>query len=116
MKWFARQRFDVGLIGECLLALAVLASVGWVIAFFMVHHYLPQPFVFDTFDTFMDWFNTAEYAHQPGAYDIWHSIYLPLSFVFLRIFTLNECYGGPFNARNCDWLGQASILTLYAIN
>ena len=93
--------------------LVVLTSVGWLAAFFAVHHYLPQPFVFDTSDTFMDWFNTAEYAHLPGAYDIWHSVYLPLSFVFLRIFTFHECYGPPFAARDCDWLGQVSIVALY---
>ena len=116
MTWLAWRRIDGGLLGERLFALAVLASVGWLTAFFFTHHYLPQPFVFDTSDTFMDWFNTAEYAHLPGAYDIWHSVYLPLSFVFLRAFTLHECYGPPFFARDCDWLGQVSIVALYAID
>jgi hypothetical protein len=116
MKILSRRSLDGGLLGEWLLMFGVLASVGWVVSFFFTHHYLPQPFVFDTADTFMDWFNTAKYAHRPGAYDIWHSVYLPLSFVFLRLFTIPACYGDPFNARDCDWLGQTSIVALYALD
>ena len=32
--------------------------------------------MFDINDTFMDWYNTAQWAHNPGAYDIWR-IHLP---------------------------------------
>jgi hypothetical protein len=80
--------------------LAVLASTGWTIRHLLVEGFLPQPFVFDTNDTFMDWFHTAYWANHPGAYDVQRSIYPPLSFVFLRLFSLSDCYvASPFAAR-----------------
>jgi hypothetical protein len=103
-----------GLLCEYVLLLPVLASFVWVVRFFIERHYLPQPFVFDVNDTFMDWFNTAFYANRPGAYDVWHSVYPPLSFVFLRLFSIHRCYGDPFNARDCDWIGTATLLVSYA--
>eukprot|EP01037_Dinobryon_pediforme_P010333 gene10333-10399_t len=90
---------------------------GWTLHWFLTFGYLPQPFVFDTNDTFMDWFNTAFWAHRPGAYAVWHSIYPPLSFVFLRVVGLPGCYvGSPFAARDCDWLGQGMIFACYALD
>jgi hypothetical protein len=62
----------------------------------------------------MDWFNVAYYANRPGTYDVWHSVYPPLSFVFLRLFSVHRCYGDPFNARDCDWIGTATLLVSYA--
>lgn len=105
------------LLPEAALALAVVASVGWTAMRFRDLGYLPQPFVFDTNDTFMDWFNTAYWAHHPGAYAVWRSIYPPLSFVFLDALTLPGCYlSSPFYARDCDWLGRGAILALYLID
>lgn len=102
---------------ETLLALAVVASVAGTALRFQAAGYLPQPFVFDTNDTFMDWFNTAFWANRPGAYDVWRSIYPPLSFVFLDLFSLPGCYlDSPFHARDCDWFGRATILAVYAID
>jgi len=99
------------------LMLAVVASVGWAAVHFAEFGYLPQPFVFDTNDTFMDWFNTAFWANRPGAYDVWRSIYPPLSFVFLDWFSLPGCYlDSPFYARDCDWLGRATIAAFYLID
>ncbi len=105
------------LVPEALLALAVLASVAWTAWQFHLLGYLPQPFVFDTNDTFMDWFNTAYWANNPGTYDVWRSIYPPLSFVFLDAFSLPGCYlNSPFYARDCDWLGRSAILGFYLID
>jgi hypothetical protein len=104
------------LLLEYALMLAVLASVGWVIAFYREWHYLPQPFIFDTFDTFMDWFNTAFWANRSGAYSVWHSVYPPLSFVFLNIFSDHSCYTSPMTARDCDMIGIATILFFYALS
>jgi len=106
----------VGLVGEYLLLIPVLGSAIWVLAFFIDHHFLPQPFVFDVNDTFMDWFNTAFYANRPGAFDVWHTVYPPLSFVFLRLFSLHSCYEGPFNARDCDWLGTVALMGSYVLD
>ena len=116
MTTASRRRPAAGLIGEYLLMIAVLASVYWVVSFYANHHYLPQPFVPDVNDTFMDWFNTAYYADRPGAYDVWHTVYPPLSFVFLRLFSISRCYTEAFAARDCDWLGTATILVAYAVD
>lgn len=111
------MRRHAALIPEALLALAVVASVGWTAWRFSLLGYLPQPFVFDTNDTFMDWFNTAYWANNPGTYDVWRSIYPPLSFVFLDAFSLPGCYlNSPFYARDCDWLGRSAILAFYLID
>lgn len=105
------------LLPEVLLALAVVASVIVTAMAFHAHGYLPQPFVFDTNDTFMDWFNTAYWANRPGAYDVWRSIYPPLSFVFLDLFSLPGCYlQSPFYARDCDWLGRMVIYGFYLLD
>lgn len=105
------------LLPEILLAAAVLASLAGTVLAFQRTGYLPQPFVFDTNDTFMDWFNTAYWANNPGAYDVWRTIYPPLSFVFLDTFSLSGCYlQSPFHARDCDWLGRATIYALYVLD
>ena len=102
---------------EYALAAAVVASVVWAALWFGRTGFLPQPFVMDTNDTFMDWFNTAFWANRPGAYDVWRSIYPPLSFVFLDLFSLPGCHlSSPFAARDCDWLGQATIMAAYGLN
>ena len=85
-------RRTVPLLCEAMLALAVVASFAATATFFSQNSYLPQPFVFDTNDTFMDWFNTAYWANNPGAYDVWRSIYPPLSFVFLDLTSLPGCH------------------------
>ena len=111
------MRLRLRLVPEWLLAAAVVASFASTILFFRETGHLPQPFVFDTNDTFMDWFNTAYWANNQGAYDVWRSIYPPLSFVFLDLFSLPGCYlQSPFHARDCDWLGRAAILAFYLLD
>lgn len=105
------------LAAEILLALGVAASLGWTLRFFLEFGYLPQPFVFDTNDTYMDWFNTAYWANNRGIYDVWRSIYPPLSFVFLDATSLPGCYlQSPFYARDCDWLARSTIHAFYLID
>ena len=105
------------LAAEALLALGVVASLGWTLRFFFEFGYLPQPFVFDTNDTYMDWFNTAYWANNRGIYDVWRSIYPPLSFVFLDATSLPGCYlQSPFYARDCDWLARSTIHAFYLID
>lgn len=99
------------------LMLAVLASLGWATLHFVEFGYPPQPFVLDTNDTFMDWFNPAYWANRPGAYDVWRSIYPPLSFVFLDWLSLPGCYlNSSYYARDCDWLGRVAIIAFYLID
>ncbi|MBW8753920.1 MAG: DUF2029 domain-containing protein, partial [Sphingomonadales bacterium] len=105
------------LLPEVALSGAVLASLVWTWLTFRQFGFLPQPFVFDTNDTFMDWFNTAYWAHNRGAFEVWRSIYPPLSFVVLDVFALPGCYlSSPFYARDCDWLARLTIYAFYCIN
>lgn len=105
------------LLPEIVLALAVLGSTGWTLHFFFAFGYLTQPFVFDTNDTFMDWFNTAYWANNRGIYDVWRSIYPPLSFVFLDATSLPGCYlQSSFYARDCDWLARSTIAAFYCVD
>lgn len=105
------------LVPEALLALAVAASAGWTLHVFLDVGYLPQPFVFDTNDTFMDWFNTAYWANNRGIYDVWRSIYPPLSFVFLDATSLPGCYlQSSFHARDCDRLARSTIYAFYVFD
>lgn len=101
---------------EWVLMLAVVASVVQTAASFASTGYLTQPFVFDTNDTFMDWFNTAFWANRPGAFEVWRTIYPPLSFAFLDLFSLPGCYvQSPFHARDCDWLARTVIYGFYVL-
>lgn len=109
---------------ESLLAALILGGItycGWHLAYF---GYLPSPFFYEPMDTFADWFNTAFWARQDGAYDTWGTIYPPLSFVALRMFTLDYCYpptrmfeGSPgYDPRGCDWLGLVIMGVFFVLN
>jgi hypothetical protein len=87
--------------------------------------YLPQPFFYDTFDTYMDWFNTAYWAHSDGMYRDWGSIYPPLSFVFFKIISTPRCYhnkntfigpGAYYDSRECDWIAMTALFLFFFIN
>ncbi len=65
----------------------------------------------------MDWYNSAEFAVNGGIYDVWGSIYPPLSFVFLRMFTIHACYkGGSVVGRDCDWVGRLVLVAFFLLN
>ena len=86
--------------------------------YFFSAGFLPLPFVFDTSDTFMDWFNPAYYAHNGLAYTEYVSVYAPLSFVLLEILGEPACYNSalyPKQARECDVVGIAAILIIFAL-
>lgn len=107
----------LGLLVESLLGLIVVGSVVWA-GWYVVHRgYLPQPFFWVVSDTFMDWHNPAFWSHNPGAYDAWRSVYPPLSFVFLKVFSTGTCYAAdPFVGRNCDLWGQIALFGFWALN
>ncbi len=107
---------------EPLLALGVLASLAYPIWHLFTYAYLPQPFFHSPDDLWADWFNTAYYAYDQGTYDSWRTIYPPLSFLFLDLFTLDHCYiihdgaGRPgLSARSCDWWGIVSLHGFYLL-
>jgi hypothetical protein len=61
-----------------------LYSLFSYLTFFKKNHYLPNPFVGDKSDTFMDFFNPLYWGYQAGVYSDWHSIYPPLNFLILK--------------------------------
>lgn len=104
------------LLPEAALTLAVLVALGNVANRFIVDGKLPQPFIFDINDTFMDWFNTAYWAHHSGAFTVWRTVYPPFSFAFLKLFGLPDCYvNDAISARSCDTVGIVAILCCYVL-
>lgn len=99
---------------EMILLAAILAGVGHAIWHFSTSGYLPQPFIWDPQDTFMDWFNPAYWAHRQGIYSVWHAVYPPLSFVILKLLSAPSCYvTSSFAGRQCDLSSQVIIVALY---
>ena len=104
------------------MAAAIVVGILYCAWYFFTNHYLPQPFLYDRNDTYGDWFNTAGWARDSGAYDVWKTIYPPLSFVFLRLVGLDSCYGdSPGGSllppmRACDTVGVGAIWVIFAIN
>jgi hypothetical protein len=103
---------------EAALALLVLAGVVRLGYLTIKEGYFPQPFFWDVDDTFRDWFSTAIWAHESGAYDTWLTIYPPLSFVILKIVGIPSCYVQATDkiARSCDWLAIGAIHLNYIVN
>ncbi len=102
---------------EVLLVMAVIGSVAWAAWRLTQDGRLPQPFFWVASDTLMDWHNPAYWAHNSGAYEVWRSVYPPLSFVFLKVFSNGACYASdPFAGRDCDRWGQISLLGFYLLN
>jgi hypothetical protein len=113
---------------EALLALIILASIVQVGVFVWQNNYLPPPFFYEPEDAYADWFNTAYWARSTGAYDVWTTLYPPLTFVFLRPLGFDECYpqfrafdnvvalGAAYSARDCDWPGIVCIWGFFALN
>lgn len=99
-------------------AVAILAGIIHAFWFLATQGYLPPPFFYVPEDTWMDWFNTALWAHEPGAYDTWRTIYPPVSFVFLRLVTYGPCYYNieTVDARACDLYGVFSLHALFVLN
>lgn len=114
------RRIRFGLAMEWVAALLIIVSVIYNVAYLLRFNYLPPPFFYEPTDTYMDWFNTSWWARNKGTYDVWTSIYPPLSFVFLRIFSLDACYFTSNSgvatslARDCDWVGITTIWVAYA--
>ena len=102
---------------EIVLALLVVGGLTLAAWRFVQQGYLPQPFYYRVSDTLMDLYAPALWAKHADAYSKWHSIYPPLSFVYLNIASLNSCYSGDeLTARNCDWLARAVLFVVFLGN
>ena len=113
----ARRTWSVGFFVELCLFILILVALYKVVTFLFSAGYFPPPFFHDTDDTFMDWYNTAYWAHHVGTYDFWRSVYPPLSFDFLRLFGVASCYQeDAVFARECDFAGVWTLLAFFALN
>ena len=96
---------------EWILCGAILAGIAALGHNLIAAGYLPEPFINDIGDTFMDWYNTAYWAHRPGAFQSWATVYPPFTFVFLKVFSVAHCYEvTAVVGRTCDRTG-ALVLT-----
>jgi hypothetical protein len=90
---------------------AIVIAMAYTAWFFHENGHLPQPWFYEPWGTFMDWYSLANWGHFRGAYDIAGTIYPPLSFVVLKIFSFRRCYidNASEAARDCDWLGIVAL-------
>ena len=104
-------------LAEWLFASLVLLGLAITIGRFWRDGYLPQPFYYRVSDTLMDLHGPALWANTGGAYHVWHALYPPLSFVYLKLTSLGACYASnEWAGRDCDWLAKAVLLAVFAGN
>jgi hypothetical protein len=103
---------------EYAMGAAVMLTLARAMWWLYSYYQLPQPFFYESNDTFMDWFNTAYWAHTSGAYDDWKTIYPPLSFVVLSVIGKQDCYinADSLSVRECDWIGIVAIHVIFVVN
>ncbi|MDG6079371.1 hypothetical protein E3U23_09215 [Erythrobacter litoralis] len=117
MTGFLIRNLRNGLLIEWALASLITVSALYSLWHLWYYSYLPQPFFYEPSDLFADWFNTSYWARDEGSYDVWATLYPPLSFVFLDIFGIDACYprvraydpSAGLAARGCDWLGTVTL-------
>ena len=106
-----------GASSEWLFAIVIVSSGAVALWRLALSGYLPQPFYFRVDETLMDLYSTAYWAHRGGAYFSWHSLYPPLSFVFLQLVSIHKCYvHGAATGRLCDWRSAAALIAIFICN
>ena len=112
------NRFSISQpILEVILCAVVLSSLAYVAAHFLAFGGLPRPLPSDPSQSLMDLYNTAYWANRDGAYDIWHTVYPPLSLIFAQAISRQACYATtPFDGRACDPGAAWFILAFYLLN
>ena len=119
-----REAFRSGLAFEWIFAALIVASIVRTIWFTWTYGYLPPPYFYEPSDVYGDWFNTAYWARTDGMFDVWTTLYPPLSFVLLQFLGIDRCYprsrafdmSAGLIIRDCDWLGIVSIWSFWALS
>ncbi|MEG3087847.1 hypothetical protein [Sphingomonas sp. PB4P5] len=103
---------------EYAMTIPIVFGIAYTIWFFVEYHYLPQPFFYEPSGTWMDWYSLTQWSQHQGAYDVAQTIYPPLSFVLMRLFTFPRCYELTYSeeARSCDWIGGVALTGMWVIN
>lgn len=97
---------------------AIAIGYGYSAWFFVTYRFLPQPWFYEPWGTFMDWYSLTIWAQEGNAYDVGGTIYPPLSFVLLRLFSDGRCYPS-FSyeyGRGCDPMGIVVLTAIVLIN
>jgi hypothetical protein len=105
-------------ITELALCIPIIAGLIYTAWFYSRYGYLPQPYFYEPWGTFMDYIIVAEFAHNKDAFEIFGTIYPPLSFVLLKFLSWGPCYvsTGGEEARGCDLYGIGWIIAIYVID
>jgi hypothetical protein len=97
----------------------VMVGVASFVSDFYSNGYLPSPFVYDKWDTFMDFFHPLFWAIHEGRYSEWSSVYPPLNFLLLKalafIFIGSDEYTSAFMLRENATAFPILIVFLYAV-
>ena len=86
---FNKPRFLIGI-----LLLASLFNLIYFYNFFIIYNYLPNPFIFDKYNTFMDFYNPLFWSIDQVQYTQFKSVYPPLNYLFYNFTCL------VFNCQN----------------
>ena len=102
---------------EALLAAVVLLGIALTVWRLGRDGYLAQPFYYKPAQTLMDGYNTAFGANRIAAHDTWPSLYPPLSFVLLKVFSIHACYrSDAVSGRACDPTPAIMLLAFFILN
>lgn len=80
-----------------------LIDVVYFAIFFHSKSYLPAPFVWDKYNTFMDFYNPLYWVIKDGFYTTFQSVYPPLNYFLLKFFAWGADVNltlDPFELRN----------------
>lgn len=95
-----------------------IINVEYFAAFFLEHHYLPSPFLWDKSDSLMDFYSPLYWAIKGGFYETYHSVYPPLNYYLFNLFTFfigSAAISDPFDLRNQSGILSSFITMLYAM-
>jgi hypothetical protein len=93
-----------------------LINVLYFTVFFYLNGYLPAPFVWDKGDTFMDFYNPLYWVIKDRFYTVFQSVYPPLNYYLLKLFTLGIDFNVPidsFQLRNSKPMLSVVLCLLY---
>jgi len=112
------ERVSIFLWVERVLAVAVVAGLLYTVAFVVTEGYLPLPYYYGSQSFFTDWTVSAYFAHNRGEYETFATVYPPISFVFLRLFSRRSCYEfyDIFASRDCDGIAYVALIAFYILN
>ena len=100
----------------CLVLVAEFINLSYFTNFFYSNRYLPNPFVWDKRDTFMDFYNPLFWVIKDGFYTIFKSVYPPVNYFLLKVFSWGISADGvlnPFDLRDSQARLSITLCMIY---